>query len=167
LTFSQAGAQIQRMPIYYHFARGAYLTTIICAPLFVVGASIYQVQSMSFARVNLGSGTASSLAFVAALLALYCAPAYRAWARLARLTELLPAPLVRESPIIVSMVSFASILGTLLFFLVCAILIPLTGVDRPPEDIGKVIIVIFPMLVLYGFALITAEWVLMGTYKTA
>jgi hypothetical protein len=136
--------------------RGTYYLTIIFAPLFVIAHAAFWLRN----------GFGSGMMFLIAVAAIYCDGALRAWRRVARRTELLSTAAIRESPIIASLLVFANLLGTAACYVATSVLF---DPRLPTSDVGgPLAMFIFLTLVLYGFALITAEWVLMGlTFENA
>jgi hypothetical protein len=71
--------------------------------------------------------------------------------------------LISEAPVISALIAFTSILGTLTMLVALSVLF---DPKLPQADVGgPLVMFIFLTMVLYGFALITAEWVLAGPAK--
>jgi hypothetical protein len=130
--------------------RGTYYLTIIFAPLFVIAHAAFWLRN----------GFGGGMILLIAMAIVYCYGALRAWLRVTRKTELISTAAIRESPIIASLLVFANLLGTAVCFVTTSVLF---DPRLPTSDAGgPLAMFIFLTLVLYGFALITAEWVLMG-----
>jgi hypothetical protein len=133
--------------------RGTYYLTITGAPLFTLAFAAW------WARASGARG--AILCIVIAVI--YCLSSAPAWLRVQRGDPLIPDLVITESPVISALVAFTSILGTLTMLVTLSVLfdprLPQSGAG------GPLAMFIFLSLFLYGFALISAEWVLSGPLK--
>jgi len=133
------------------FVRGSYYLTIIGAPVFTVTHAAFWMRH-SFAD-------GATIPIIIA--AVYCLAASLAWLRVRSGAELIPRAVISAAPIISALVACASLAGTIAMLVTLQVLL---DPGLPGREVGgPLTMFIFLTLLLYGFALLTAEWVLAGS----
>ena len=133
------------------FVRGSYYLTITGAPLFTVAHAVFWLRNSS----------AEGAVLPSVIAAVYCLAASLAWLRVKSGAGSIPTAAVSAAPIIATLVAGASLAGTLAMLVTLQVLFDPRLAER---DVGgPLALFIFLTLGLYGFALLTAEWVLVGS----
>jgi hypothetical protein len=143
--------------------RTAYLFAAVASALAataVLYAFIGTFLEPSWQRARLHAG---DLILPALALFVYLLPSLRAFVRTLRQGSVISEPLLRERPVVASIVGFASLAGSALVLLLASVWIDALRRPEYLDDIGGPVGgVIFLIMMLYAAGLLIGECVLVG-----